>query len=86
MMHVEGDGGRRHWSVFGSANFDNRSLELNDEITVAVARRRCWPRGCTTRSKRDLSAIDALDARRVARAAVALKVRERFWGLFGELF
>src|SRR5690242_6643582 len=24
------------WSVVGSGNFDNRSLELNDEITLAV--------------------------------------------------
>ena len=24
------------WSMFGSANFDNRSLELNDELNVAV--------------------------------------------------
>ena len=27
------------WSMFGSANFDNRSLELNDELNVAVADR-----------------------------------------------
>ena len=25
--------------MFGSANFDNRSLELNDELNVAVGRR-----------------------------------------------
>ena len=25
------------WSMFGSANFDNRSLELNDEMNVAVS-------------------------------------------------
>ena len=28
------------WSMFGSANFDNRSLELNDEMNVAVRNRR----------------------------------------------
>src|SRR5258705_13867211 len=27
------------WSMFGSANFDNRSLELNDELNVAVTDR-----------------------------------------------
>ena len=27
------------WSMFGSANFDNRSLELNDELNVAVSSR-----------------------------------------------
>jgi cardiolipin synthase len=25
------------WSVFGSANFDNRSLETNDEMNVSVS-------------------------------------------------
>ena len=27
------------WSMFGSADFDNRSLELNDELNVAVTNR-----------------------------------------------
>ena len=39
MMHVKAlivDGA---WSIVGSTNFDNRSLELNDEINVAVADR-----------------------------------------------
>ena len=39
MMHTKSlvvDGA---WSIFGSANFDNRSLELNDELNVAVSDR-----------------------------------------------
>ena len=33
------------WSMFGSANFDNRSLELNDELNIAVWQNG-WPRTC----------------------------------------
>ena len=39
MMHVKAlvvDGA---WSIVGSTNFDNRSMELNDEINVAIADR-----------------------------------------------
>jgi cardiolipin synthase len=36
MMHVKAVVIDRKWSLIGSANFDNRSFELNDEITVAV--------------------------------------------------
>jgi cardiolipin synthase len=69
----------------GSANFDNRSLELNDEITVAVAHA-----GVAARLTNDFEAdlrrsttlrLDAWRAR-----PVSDKMRERFWGLFGELF
>ncbi len=37
MMHVKAMIVDDVWSVFGSANFDNRSFELNDELTVAAA-------------------------------------------------
>ena len=73
------------WSMFGSANFDNRSLELNDEMNVAV-------------SSRDLAARfledfehDLTRARRITpedwRARPLLdKAREQFWVAFGEVF
>ena len=73
------------WSMFGSANFDNRSLELNDELNVAV-------------TSRDLAARFAADMEADIRASRRLtldawrqrgmleKVRERFWGIFGEVF
>ena len=35
-------------SIFGSANFDNRSLELNDELNVAV-----FDRGLAARLRTD---------------------------------
>ena len=73
------------WSMFGSANFDNRSLELNDELNVAV-------------SSRDLAARfledfdrDLARARRITPDAwrerpLLDKAREQFWVAFGELF
>ena len=36
MMHTKAMVIDGVWSMFGSANFDNRSLELNDEMNVAV--------------------------------------------------
>ena len=37
MMHAKAMMVDGTWSMFGSANFDNRSLELNDEMNVAVS-------------------------------------------------
>ena len=37
MMHTKSLVVDGVWSMFGSANFDNRSLELNDELNLAVA-------------------------------------------------
>ena len=73
------------WSVFGSGNFDNRSLELNDEITVAVYDQAL--------AGQLVQAFEA-DMRRSKewrldewnRRPWHWKVRERFWGLFGEVF
>ena len=39
MMHAKAMVVDGVWSMFGSANFDNRSLELNDEMNVAVSDR-----------------------------------------------
>ena len=72
-------------SVIGSGNFDNRSLELNDEITVAVIDPDL---GATL-----TQAFDA-DAAKSKRWLVDewpkrpwhWKVREKFWGIFGEIF
>jgi cardiolipin synthase len=73
------------WSLFGSANFDNRSLELNDEITIAVA---------DADLGRRLTAVFDADLKRAKHWRLEdwrkrpwhWKARERFWGLFGEVF
>ncbi|CAN5699817.1 phospholipase D-like domain-containing protein [soil metagenome] len=73
------------WSMFGSANFDNRSMELNEELNVAVSSRRVAERFLAdfetnlTRSER--ITLEAWRARPLLE-----KVREGFWVWFGEVF
>lgn len=73
------------YSIFGSANFDNRSLELNDELNVAVS--------SPDLAKRLLDDFDGdlKQARRLTLDAwrqrpMLEKVREHFWSYFGEIF
>jgi len=80
MMVIDGT-----WSVFGSGNFDNRSLELNDEITVAVYDKDLGQR---------LTAVYDADVKRSKqwtrdtwpKRPWHWKMRELFWGIFGEVF
>ena len=73
------------WSMFGSANFDNRSLELNDELNVAVADRELAARLLADFEK-DLHVSRRLTLETWRQRPVSLKVREQFWSLFGEIF
>jgi cardiolipin synthase A/B len=85
MMHVKAlivDG---VWSIVGSTNFDNRSLELNDEINVAVADRDFAAR-LTEDFDADLRRSRHLTLDTWRQRSAADKAREKFWGLFGELF
>ncbi len=73
------------WSMFGSANFDNRSLELNDELNVAVSNREL-----ATRLLADLD-VDLGRARRLELSTWRqrswwMRAREQFWSAFGEIF
>ena len=70
------------WSMFGSANFDNRSLELNDELNVAVSEPRASPRACSQDFEQDLRGLEAPRARRTWRERSLLeKTRENFWSV-----
>jgi cardiolipin synthase len=73
------------WSMFGSANFDNRSLELNDELNVAVS-----DRGLARRLlddfERDLRVSSRLDLARWRQRSLLDRSREKFWSYFGEIF
>jgi cardiolipin synthase len=85
MMHVKAMVVDGVWSVIGSANFDNRSLELNDELTIAVQSEEL-----AAELLRDFEA-DLMRSRRIEQPTVWYRspwrrMRERFWGLFGELF
>jgi cardiolipin synthase len=73
------------FSIVGSANFDNRSLELNDELNVAV-----WDAEVAAKLAEDFED----DLERATRIELATwrgrsrleRMRERFWAFFGEVF
>jgi cardiolipin synthase len=73
------------WSMFGSANFDNRSLELNDELNVAVSSTDLAAR-FTRDFEQDLRVSSRLKLEEWRRRSTLQKARERFWAAFGELF
>ncbi len=58
-------------SIVGSANFDNRSFELNDELNIAVFDRGACRAADVRDFERDLTAVDEAGAGGVARAAAA---------------
>ena len=72
-------------SIFGSANFDNRSLELNDELNVAVWNRELGAR-FTTDFKQDLQGATRLELSVWRERSLLQKSREQFWSYFGEVF
>jgi cardiolipin synthase len=73
------------WSMFGSANFDNRSLELNDELNVAVSSPDLARRFLQD-FEADLRASHKLELEAWRQRGLLHKVRELFWSSFGEVF
>ena len=73
------------WSMFGSANFDNRSLELNDELNVAVTDRTLAGR-LLQDFDADVKSARQLDVASWRRRPRLEKARELFWSYFGEIF
>jgi cardiolipin synthase len=85
MMHTKAmiiDGA---WSMIGSANFDNRSLELNDEMNVAVSDKSLAAR-LLEDFEQDLHAARRLDPVSWRQRPMLEKSREYFWSYFGEIF
>ena len=72
-------------SIFGSANFDNRSLELNDEVNVAVMSRRLAGRFIQD-FEQDLRRSQKLSLGAWRERPLMDKVHEHFWSYFGEVF
>jgi cardiolipin synthase len=85
MMHAKVLVADRILSMFGSANFDNRSLELNEELNVAVTSRDLAAR-LTQDFEQDLRVSAPLELERWRERSLLQKARERFWSLFGEVF
>jgi cardiolipin synthase A/B len=72
-------------SIFGSANFDNRSLELNDEVNVAVMSRRLAARFLQDFAQ-DIHVSHKLSLETWRTRPFMDKVHEHFWSYFGEVF
>ena len=73
-------------SVIGSANFGNRSFELNDELTIAVFDRDLATR-LTADFNTDAGSSQKLDAASWPHArSFDSKLQEWFWSWFGEMF
>jgi cardiolipin synthase A/B len=85
MMHVKAMVVDGVWSVIGSANFDNRSFELNDELTVAV-QDVALAQALTRDFEEDLKHSIRLDAASWRERPLWQRMREWFWSHFGELF
>ncbi len=85
MMHTKSLVVDGTWSMFGSANFDNRSLELNDELNVAVSDRDL-ARRFTEDLEQDLRVSSRLELAQWRQRRLLEKAREMFWSYFGEIF
>jgi cardiolipin synthase len=72
-------------SIVGSANFDNRSLELNDELNVAVFDRALAAR-LLQDFEGDLSRSKKLDLESWRRRSPFERGRDWLWSYFGEVF
>jgi cardiolipin synthase len=72
-------------SVFGSANFDNRSLELNDELNIAAFEPGLAAR-FTEDMERDITRSKKLDLDTWRARPFLIRGRERLWSYFDEVF
>ena len=85
MMHTKAVVVDALLTIAGSANFDNRSLELNDELNVVI-----FDRTVAAKVRRDFEA----DLKRSKRLVLEewrsrpfhIRAREKVWSYFGEVF
>jgi cardiolipin synthase A/B len=85
MMHVKAMVVDGTMSVIGSANFDNRSLELNDELNVVIASPDLASR-ITADFEADLRRSKKIDRDEWRSRPLHIRGRERLWSFFGEVF
>jgi cardiolipin synthase len=71
------------WSVVGSTNFDDRSFEINDEISLVIHDERI-ARELEETFERDLKDATAVDLDEWKKRPAAHKARDLFWFLFNE--
>ena len=85
MMHTKAMMIDGRFSMGGSANFDNRSLELNDELNVVIAGTQLAGR-ITSEFEEDLRRSTKLDLDHWRGRPLHIRGREKFWSFFGEIF
>jgi cardiolipin synthase A/B len=85
MMHTKAVTVDGVLSIVGSANFDNRSFELNDELNVVVFDRAVAAR-LREDFERDIGRSKRLDLDTWRSRPLHIRAREKAWSLFGEVF
>jgi cardiolipin synthase len=85
MMHTKAVTVDGAVSIVGSANFDNRSFELNDELNVVVFDRDLAGR-LREDFERDLQKSRRLNLQSWQSRPLHIRAREKVWSLFGEIF
>jgi cardiolipin synthase len=86
MMHTKAVMVDEAFSLIGTANFGNRSFELNDELTVAVFDPEL-ARSLISDFEKDMQVSKKLEAATWKdQRSIFGKIQERFWALFGEIF
>ena len=85
MMHAKAMMVDGLMTIVGSANFDNRSLELNDELNV-VAFDTALAERLTADFERDITRSTRIDPEAWRSRPLHIRAREKGWSLFGEIF
>jgi cardiolipin synthase len=85
MMHAKAMVVDGAWSIIGSSNLDNRSLELNDENNIAVADR-AFAANLLEDFEFDLTRSSRITLEAWRQRSLLDRARQRFWGYFSELF
>jgi cardiolipin synthase A/B len=85
MMHVKVMVVDGRFSIIGSANFDNRSFELNDEVIVGTDDQPLAA-ALTEDFEKDLKRSKRITPEEWKNRSILEKSREWFWGMFGEIF
>ncbi|MDQ3169354.1 MAG: phospholipase D-like domain-containing protein [Acidobacteriota bacterium] len=85
MMHTKALIADGAWSVIGSSNLDNRSLELNDENNIGVAERKL-SEALLADFEADLAKTSKVELAAWRERPWMDRAKQRFWAFFGELF
>ena len=72
------------WSAVGSTNFDDRSFEINDEITLGI-HDKAFAKQLEEIFEEDLKACKEVDAKEWENRGFGHKLKDHFWYLWNEM-